>query len=169
VAAGLLNKEREIDIKELQKIDESNRNVLSVYIEDVKKKLSVLDELSNKIDLLVKIINSRFLHKQMSISKNEGFIFRTSGNKDLQPTALSSGEQHELVLLFEMLFKVIPNSLILIDEPELSLHVVWQKEFLKDLQEIARIAGFDFLIATHSPQIIHDRWDITVELTGPTN
>jgi predicted ATP-binding protein involved in virulence len=167
--AGLLDKEKEIDFRELQRIDESNRNVLSVYIEDVKKKLSVFDEFSSRIDLLVRIVNSRFLYKRMSISKKEGFIFRTAEGKELLPTNLSSGEQHELVLLYELLFKVTPDSLILIDEPELSLHVFWQQQFLKDLQEITRIVGLDFLIATHSPPIIHDRWDLTVELKGPQN
>ncbi len=169
MAAGLLDKEKEIDFKELQKIDETKRNVLSVYIDDVQKKLQVFDELTNKIDLLVKIINNRFLYKKMSISKKEGFIFKTTDEKNLSPTNLSSGEQHELVLLYELLFKVSSNSLILIDEPELSLHVVWQQQFLKDLQEITKLAEFDVLIATHSPQIIHDRWDLTVELKGPKN
>ena len=167
MAAGLLDKEKEIDFKDMQQINESNRNVLSVYIEDVRKKLSVLDELTNKIDLLVKIINSRFLYKQLSISKKDGFMFRTSEGKDISPIKLSSGEQQELVLLYELLFKVTPNSLILIDEPELSLHILWQQEFLRDLEEIIKIAGLDFLIATHSPQIIHNRWDLAVELKGP--
>jgi predicted ATP-binding protein involved in virulence len=167
IAAGFLEKEKEIDFKDLQKIDESNINVLSVYIDDVKQKLSVFDELTEKIDLLIKIINSRFLHKRLSISKTDGFIFKTPEGKIIPTTSLSSGEQHELVLLYEMLFKVKPNSLILIDEPEISLHVVWQQEFLKDLQEITRLVGFDVLIATHSPQIINDRWDLTVELKGP--
>lgn len=166
-AAGLLDKEKEIDFKDLHQIDESKINVLSVYIEDVKKKLTVFDTLTDKIDLMVKIINDRFLFKRLSISKEDGFVFKTTGDKILPLTNLSSGEQHELVLLYEMLFKVKPDSLILIDEPELSLHVVWQHEFLKDLQEITKLAGFDVLIATHSPQIINDRWDLTVELQGP--
>ncbi|UCH92396.1 MAG: AAA family ATPase [Candidatus Aminicenantes bacterium] len=167
IAAGFLEKGKEIDFKDLQKIDESNINVLSVYIKDVKQKLSVFDELTEKIDLLIKIINIRFLHKKLSINKTDGFVFKTSEGKIIPPTSLSSGEQHELVLLYEMLFKVKPNSLILIDEPEISLHVAWQQEFLKDLQEITRLVGFDVLIATHSPQIINDRWDLTVELKGP--
>ena len=167
IAAGFLEKGKEIDFKDLQKIDKSNTNVLSVYIKDVKQKLSVFDELAEKIDLLIKIINNRFLHKKLSINKTDGFIFKTTEGKIIPPTSLSSGEQHELVLLYEMLFKVKPNSLILIDEPEISLHVAWQQEFLKDLQEITRLVGFDVLIATHSPQIINDRWDLTVELKGP--
>jgi len=167
MAAGLLDRGEEIDFRD-QDIDESNRNVLAVYVHDVKEKLEVLDELTDKIDLLVNIINSRFLYKKMSISTKEGFIFETSDGQSISPTDLSSGEQHELVLNYELLFKVDPDSLILIDEPELSLHVIWQQQFLKDLQEIIKLAGFDVLLATHAPDIIHDRWDLTVELSGST-
>ena len=167
IAAGFLEKEKDIDFKDFQDVDQNNIKVLSIYIDDAKQKLSVFDELAEKIDLLSKIINKRFLHKNLSISKTDGFIFKTTEGKIIPPTSLSSGEQHELVLLYEMLFKVKPNSLILIDEPEISLHVAWQQEFLKDLQEITRLVGFDVLIATHSPQIINDRWDLTVELKGP--
>jgi len=167
MAAGLLDREKEIDVKDLKGVDASKRDVLSVYVDDVKRKLGVFDELTNKIDLLVKILNRRFLYKHVSIDKKDGFVFRTLEGKVLQPTSLSSGEQHELVMLYELLFKVSPNSLILVDEPELSLHVVWQQQFLKDIQDIIKLAGFDVLIATHSPQIIHNRWDLTVELKGP--
>ncbi len=165
--AGFLDKEKESEIMDFQEIDKSNINVLSVYVKDVQQKLKVFDELTNKIDLMVKIINDRFLFKKLSISKKEGFVFKTLNDKVLPLTNLSSGEQHELVLLYEMLFKVKSDSLILIDEPELSLHVVWQQQFLKDLQEITRLVGFDVLIATHSPLIINDRWDLTVELREP--
>ncbi|MEA3282422.1 MAG: AAA family ATPase [Euryarchaeota archaeon] len=141
MAAGLLDRGEEIDFRD-QDIDESNRNVLAVYVHDVKEKLEVLDELTDKIDLLVNIINSRFLYKKMSISKKErGFIFETSDGKNISPTNISSGEQHELILNYELLFKVKPDSLILIDEPELSLHVIWQQQFLRDLQDVIRLAG----------------------------
>jgi len=69
-------------------------------------------------------------------------------------------------LFYDLLFNVTPNSLVLIDEPEISLHVAWQKQFLKDLQAVTANAQFDVLLATHSPQIIANRWDLTVELKG---
>ena len=149
-------------------IDETKRSVLSVYINDVEKKLGVFDEMANRIELFRTIINRRFLYKRMTVNREKGFIFTTADDKPLPSSALSSGEQHELVLLYELLFKVKPESLILIDEPELSLHVAWQQQFLEDLQEITRLSSIDVLIATHSPQIIHDRWDLTVELKGPS-
>ena len=176
IEVGLLDKDENSDFQiQPQFIDESTKNILSVYVEDVEKKLSVFSEIANKIDLLRRIVNNKFAYsfKEMNFNKEKGFVFKTlyhpsSLNKDtLSPTDLSSGEQHELVLLYELLFKVQPNSLVLIDEPELSLHVGWQAQFLKDLQEITKLADLDVLMATHSPDIIQDRWDLTVELKGP--
>jgi predicted ATP-binding protein involved in virulence len=68
------------------------------------------------------------------------------------------------VLLYELLFKTEPNTLILIDEPEISLHVMWQKEFVKDLLEIAKLKNISFCLATHSPQIINGQWDLVTDL-----
>ena len=163
---GLVDKEQDMDFLPIQQITKNAEEVLSVYVQDVEKKLSVFDEIADKIELFKKIINERLLYNRITISRQEGFSFLTRGDKPLPVTSLSSGEQHELVLLYQLLFEVRPNSLILIDEPELSLHVAWQQQFLQDLQEITQLASFDVLIATHSPQIIHDRWDLTVELKG---
>ena len=68
------------------------------------------------------------------------------------------------VLLYELLFKVEPGALVLIDEPEISLHVAWQKEFLKDILSVIAVQRINVILATHSPQIINDRWDLTVDL-----
>ncbi|HSW53685.1 MAG TPA: AAA family ATPase [Ignavibacteriaceae bacterium] len=167
VTAGLLDKDKEMEFRDLTNIDETNKIVLSVYIDDVKKKLGVLDDLTRRIDLLINIVNSRFLYKKMSVSKKGGFTFLGRNEKQISAANLSSGEQHELVLFYELLFKVKPDSLILVDEPELSLHVYWQQQFLSDMQEIIKLSKFDLLLATHSPSIIQDRWDLTVELKGP--
>jgi predicted ATP-binding protein involved in virulence len=166
-STGLLDEEERIDFSSLRNTIDENKKVLSIYIRDVEEKLRVFDDLTSKIDLLRKIIKKKFLYKELKISKQEGFVFETSNHKKISPTSLSSGEQHELVLFYQLLFDVKPNSLILIDEPEISLHVKWQTEFIDDLQEIIKIAGFDTLIATHSPQIINRRWRLTVALKGP--
>ncbi|MEH1958805.1 MAG: AAA family ATPase [Nostoc sp.] len=175
IEVGLLDKDEDAEFQiQPQDIDESTKNALSVYVQDVEKKLSVFAEIATKIDLLRKIINNKFAYsyKEIHFSKEKGFVVTTSydsslsNSKTLLPTDLSSGEQHELVLLYELLFKVQPNSLVLIDEPELSLHVGWQVQFLKDLQDITQLADLNILMATHSPDIIQDRWDLTVELKG---
>ena len=169
VEAGLLAQEGEdTTVQVLQHIDETNLPVLSVYAEDTRKKLGVFDPLVAKVELFKRGINDRFMYKYLSIGK-EGFSFTTAEGDHLDAINLSSGEQHEIVLLYQLLFRAAENSLIMLDEPEISLHVAWQEQFLPDLRAVAALSGFDAIVATHSPQIISDRWDLTVELKGPSH
>jgi predicted ATPase len=146
---------------------ERRQDVLSIYVTDVEQKLRVFDDPSNKVSLLLDIVNSRFLYKTMQVARETGFVFRGATGSPLSSHDLSSGEQHELVLLYELLFKISANSLVLIDEPEISLHAAWQEKFLHDLRRIVQLSGFDVLLATHSPEIIGDNWALTEELKGP--
>jgi predicted ATP-binding protein involved in virulence len=166
---GLLDKETEstFPIGNNQRIANDTKAVLAIYAEDTERKLGIFNELAQKINLLTTIINNRFLYKTMTIHKEEGIVFTTKNGTILPLENLSSGEQHELVLFYELLFRVTPGSLILIDEPELSLHVVWQEQFLKDLQQVTQLTDIDIILATHSPDIISDRRDLVVELEEP--
>ncbi len=162
---GLLKLDDDTSLFSNDSIEESETKVLSLYIADNEQKLSVFDALIQKIELFSDILNERrFNFKSIEIDKEKGFIFKTKKGDILKLTDLSSGEQHEVVLLFELLFKVQENSLVLLDEPEISLHVVWQKAFLRDIEDIIKLQKMDIVIATHSPFIIDERWDLTVNL-----
>jgi predicted ATP-binding protein involved in virulence len=140
-------------------------DVLSVYLDDSEEKTNFFDDLVNKINLFVSIINEKkFAHKKLHINGNSGFYFKTDQDKELNLTALSSGEQEEVVLLYELLFRTHRNTLVLIDEPEISLHVSWQKAFIDDLLAIAKNQHISLLVATHSPQVINGNWDMTTDL-----
>jgi predicted ATP-binding protein involved in virulence len=167
MSVGLIDQNPNDSVLATNRIDASTKTVLSLYIEDSRQKLAVFDDIAPKIELLTRIINKRFLYKEMSISRKDGFVFTTSRGARLPLEKLSSGEQHELILFYELLFKTSPGSLIMIDEPEISLHVVWQEQFLQDVQDITRLANVDVLIATHSPDIIDGHRDLVVELEGP--
>ncbi|HWL63159.1 MAG TPA: AAA family ATPase [Steroidobacteraceae bacterium] len=149
---------------QIDQLDDTKRSVMALYVADTETKLSLLDDLSTRVRLLVQSVNGKFRNKTLGVSRERGLqIFDKYGT--LVPLEfLSSGEQHELVLWYDLLFKVESNSLVLIDEPELSLHVTWQKKFLPELMETARTVPFDTIIATHSPFIIGDRLDLTVPL-----
>lgn len=157
--------------QEIPDYNTESAKVLSVYLNDSEEKLSVYDDLLTKIDLFVSIISQKdFAFKTLQISSGKGFSFYQ--NKTLQPlslTDLSSGEQHEVVLLYELLFKTASNTLILIDEPEISLHVIWQKAFIDDLKKIAKLKKISFLVSTHSPQIINNYWELTRDLFELSN
>jgi predicted ATP-binding protein involved in virulence len=166
VSIGLFDAQNLTNISFIEKVDDSNKIALSLYVEDMSEKLGLFDELEEKVEVLLDIINSRFVYKKMFVRKEKGIYFVDDNDVELAFNQLSSGEQHELVLFYELLFDVEENTLVLIDEPELSLHVSWQTQFLNDLIRVAKNAKFDVLFATHSPQIIADRWDLTVELKG---
>lgn len=153
------------EVSQLDSLQQSQLSVMTVYARDTKEKLSVLGELSDRIEILLTVLNRKFTNKTVSISRESGLAVFGKDDKPIPVTSLSSGEQHELVLLYDLLFKVKPNTLVLIDEPELSLHISWQKAFMEDLLDIIRIAHFDALVATHSPYIVGDRSDLLVVLS----
>jgi len=151
--------------QEIPTYDPVNAKLLLVYLNDTEQKLQVFADLIQHLALFTSIINERrFTFKTIKISKEKGFYFVTKKDKELNLADLSSGEQHEVVLLYELLFRAKPNTLVLIDEPEISLHITWQKEFLNDLKAIIQLRKMQVVVATHSPQIINDRWDLVFNL-----
>lgn len=144
---------------------ENIRRILEIYVEDTGQKLSIFDETYEKIRLFKQILDDRFSFKSIKIDPHKGIrAIDKDNDQDIPLAELSSGEQHELVLIYGLLFIVEEGSLILIDEPELSLHVTWQKNFITDIQKIQELKKLRVVIATHSPQIIHDKWDLVEEL-----
>ena len=150
--------------EELSQVDEKILKVLTLYIEDSHEKLRAFESLATKINLLATLINKRFSYKVMEVNMKNGFVFEVPTKEKLKADKLSSGEQNELILLFKLLFKSPANALILIDEPEISLHIAWQQSFLEDMEAIAALTQVKLIIATHSPDIINGRWDLTTGL-----
>ena len=159
--------------EESQKVLEYSKEdskALFIYLSDLEEKISVFDELVEKLDLFSSILNQRrFTYKRIKIDRQKGFYFETYKGKLLKMNQLSSGEQHEVILLYELIFKTSPEILVMIDEPEISLHITWQKEFLDDLLKIIKLQKFQVIIATHSPSIINDRWDLVYSLKSKLN
>lgn len=140
-------------------LTDAQRSVLELYLGDADEKLATFASTIEKIDMLEGTINARLLGKQLRISAEDGIVIQRDRDGERIPlTALSSGEQHEIILIFDLLFNVKRGGLVLIDEPEISLHIAWQQHFIADVLKIARLVGFQFVIATHSPQIIENFW-----------
>lgn len=161
--AGILDTEDDDALLPPGTIDAAVAAVLSVYVNDTKRKLDSLSTILKKITLFKELIDNRFSPKFISVDKARGFTVTRDDSVVIPLEKLSSGEQHQLVLFFELLFELKENALILIDEPELSLHVAWQKKFIPDLQRIIALNHFDVLLATHSPQLIGHWQDVVVE------
>ena len=163
-----LNKYNISDIKILGKqvkFLEEHSKALKVYFSDFEKKYKVFEELIEQLDLFTDIINSRLKFKDIRISREEGIVvYKSNTDEQLRLDQLSSGEKQEIILFYELIFESDKNIHLLIDEPEISLHIEWQLRFMDDLLRIAEKKKFKVTVATHSPQIINNHWDIQIDL-----
>lgn len=137
---------------------------LKIYFDDFEKKYKMFEDFINKLDLFTEIINSRFKFKKISITQDNGFEIIDESQRKIKLEILSSGEKQELILFYNLLFESAQNDLLLIDEPEISLHIAWQLKFMEDLEKVIKLNNTKVIIATHSPQIINNRWDLQIDL-----
>lgn len=163
------NKLREYDLTPEQPIDEMNykeefSKALSVYFDDFKNKYSVFEPLVNQLDIYTDIINNRLSFKKIQIKKDIGLSVVNDKGENIELSQLSSGEQQEIVLFYELIFEASKGCWLLIDEPEISLHIAWQRMFTHDLIKVSDYKKFHIIIATHSPQIIDNRWNNQIDL-----
>jgi hypothetical protein len=162
---GLLNES--LDVLPRENMNPTEKRVLSLFLDDFESKLAPLAPISARVDMLRAILERKYLNKHVVVDPREGVMFRVEPTDSvLAAEYLSSGEQHELALICRLLFNEHQGTFVLLDEPELSLHVSWQHEMVADLEEIASLTSVSVLMATHSTAIINGRWDL-VEQLGP--
>lgn len=142
------------------------KRILSLFLDDWDKRLEPLLPLNSKIQALRDVLDSKLAPsgKRSVVSQRGGLEFRTASGRRVPVTRLSSGEQHLIALFTMLLFSAQPGSLVLIDEPEISLHAAWQHAFLADITSVAAVSNLQIVLATHSTAIINGRWDLTEEL-----
>ncbi|MBE4352978.1 AAA family ATPase [Vibrio parahaemolyticus] len=172
-STGIVVNSNDSELTQIKEEQKDLVNTLKLYIDDSHKKLDPYDSLAEKIDLFRKIINKRFKHKELVVNEKDGMVFESSiisdksGKAQIIPQSkLSSGEQNELILFYKLIFNTEDGDLILIDEPELSLHISWQNKFINDLKEVTSLTDVSIVIATHSPDIIDENWHLKVQLKG---
>jgi len=172
---GILKKLRNVIVHQVEDelegpIDAEIQNKLNYVEAELKvilRRESSIEARDRRLTMLVELLNGHFDFKRIYTDAENGLIIVADNNHLIPVASLSSGEQHLLVLYSKLLFDIPPKSLVLIDEPELSLHVTWQHEFINDLKRIIDLCDFDVLLATHSPQIVNDKIDWMVDLHNP--
>ena len=148
--------------------DDVTNIVINQYMEDSINKLSSLRRFAEKMNLFKELINSKLRRKKVLINKHDGFYVVNDSSTIVDLKNLSSGEQQQIILFYDLLFQSKENQIYLIDEPEISLHVEWQRSFLSDITKIVGFNKIQVILATHSPQIIGDNWDIAIDF-GESN
>ena len=103
--------------------------------------------------------------KRIIRSKNE-IVFSQDGD-ELLPYRLSSGEKQILVILLTVLVQDKQPCVLLMDEPEVSLHIEWQQRIIGIIREMNPNA--QIILTTHSPAVVMGGWmDAVTEVTDIT-
>lgn len=151
-----------------QKTTPTTRRILNVFLDDWERKLQPLLPIHEKLKLLRSVIDSKFTGKKLHLTPRGKLLFKSTHDRSSLPMrALSSGEQHLLAVFTLLLFSTRQGTLVLIDEPEISMHAAWKHAFLEDIEEVARISDLQIILATHSSSIIKGRWELVQEIEVP--
>ena len=111
-----------------------------------------------RIEKFFDLINSLFKStgKEIDIDDKNRVIFRKSG-RIIEMERLSAGEKQMLLLLFTLFLMEDKPTVLLLDEPEISLHIEWQDRLISLMHELN--PNCQIIMTTHSPNIFADGWE----------
>ncbi len=96
--------------------------------------------------------------------------FKTKYGVTIRPYQLSSGEKQILIILTTVLIQGGRKSIMIMDEPEISLHFDWQRRLIEDVRSLN--PHLQLILATHSPAVVMNGWTDRVteisDLVRPT-
>jgi predicted ATP-binding protein involved in virulence len=139
---------------------ENIKNSILIYYRIISRQLDshtkALKEIQTIIDDIFKGMDINLIVDDVDdIDKNnEKVIFKNKSGDTFNIEELSTGQKTLLSKILYLYFKNIRDKVILIDEPELSLHPAWQNRVLKLYENFAKENNCQIIIATHSPHII---------------
>lgn len=142
----------------------SNEEVLNILDLEMDK---VLNQFNYKNDNEVreKLINTlnfflNMVDKYAKYEENRIIYYDKEIGKELKFSDLSSGERQLIYMLVQVALNSTEkekSSIILMDEPEISLHIDWQEHFIHQL--ITLSPNTQFIIVTHNPALIMNGWN----------
>jgi len=156
-------------IEKFGEYSDKYKDAISLYISDMRKKMEIFKPFYDKLETFQSFISEKGLSdKQIEFSSEGIKIINTNGVTLENLHKLSSGEQNLLILYYNLIFKSNKYTVLLIDEPENSMHMAWLNDMLSDYKKVADNIGCQIIIATHSPAFIKGEWNLTYDLFEQT-
>lgn len=122
-----------------------------IYEKDIKGSIAYI-KLKEILNTIFKDLNLQIEFDRLDKDKN--VYFRNKFTKDLQLKDLSGGEKTIITKVLPLYISGFKNGIILIDEPETSLHPNWQSQIIDLYKKAAKSNNNQLIIATHSPHIV---------------
>jgi len=149
--------------KDISKVYKEKGTFLSTYLSAFKDTTVSLKDIYNRLNLFKQTLDERnAITGKKVVFGRDGFSL-SAGDRDIKLDTLSSGEKHDFIMFYNLIFNISANGLVLIDEPEISLHIEWQETYLDKLIAICEMNGLQAIIATHSPNIVSSHYDFLVD------
>lgn len=126
-----------------------------------KKAKQPIEDFVNTVNMFIYNNTSK---KEICVDKEGTIFLKTSNNKRVNIHNLSSGEK-QIVTFFAYLIFSLENtkqSIFIVDEPELSLHLNWQRQFVNAIMSINQ--NVQLIFATHAPEIIGKYHEKSIKL-----
>jgi ABC-type lipoprotein export system ATPase subunit len=140
-------------------------SLIETYLEMQEGAQKARDLIAKRLVEFEGIMDEFLVGKAVRINRLKGLLI-TTGEAELTEAQLSSGEYHFLYMMVAALLCQRTGSVIAIDEPELSLHVSWQRKLISALAKCAAGASPLFLFATHSLVIASEHNDKVQKLSA---
>lgn len=118
-------------------------------INDIEQQIEQAMKPRQKLELLIKDLFSG--NKEVQF-KDQTIEVKTHDGTNIGLHSLSSGEKQLILTLLETF--LAGESSILIDEPEISMHIDWQQQLVNVMTQLNPSA--QIILATHSPEIMAD-------------
>lgn len=117
-----------------------------------------VNKIFSKLNFFKDTINELFAETEKKLDEDNNKIsFKdTKNDTPIYPHQLSSGEKQMLIILLKALIQDNQPAIMIMDEPEISLHVDWQRKLIRLIRELN--PNVQLIIATHSPAMIMDGW-----------
>ena len=113
------------------------------------------------------IVDELFSDTGKKMIRTENEIRFTQIGEVLQPYMLSSGEKQMLAILLTVLVEDNQPYVLFMDEPEVSLHIEWQKRLIDLCIEMN--PNVQIVLTTHSPAVVMNGWvDAVTEVSDIT-
>lgn len=137
-------------------------------IEQAESLEKAKDRYKQPLDMFIKIINgfiySGVSRKEVDIDDDGNLYIKSPHHKKLNIQQLSSGEKQIVTFFAYLIFGLEKSnqSIFIVDEPELSLHLNWQRMFIDSILSVNQ--NVQLIFATHAPEIIGKHRDKSVKL-----
>lgn len=153
-----------MNVNEHDSVSENGKNpLLKKLIVNMSNELNKESEDIQDVNRLMEIFNEYIGPEKYLQITEENVVVKFYNSKETHKIgALSSGERHLLVLLTIFVIEGNKRQLFMVDEPEISLNMTWQRKLLPLLSELAPNA--EIIVASHSPSVARANSKYLVEL-----